>query len=366
MRHILLELTLTVVLLLPFSAMSHHSGPAVYNPDKIGEIEGVLTKMLWRNPHISFNLAVPDENGQTTSWLVEGGSPARLQRRGVEKDFLKIGDTIKIAGQLARSGEPRLRVTNVLLPTGEELLTLSDRAPLRWNTNEVIGKGNLSIDESVIKKAREDAYSIFRVWMVDFKRNVSPSELEIWKKDYPLTEFAAKYRAEYDPDKDASLAECNPPGMPTVMSMPYPLDFTEEGDTIVFRQEVFDSKRIIHMAPDAAAKASMQIPSILGYSVGHWEEDKTLVVETSKINWPYFDQRGLPQGKNVTTVERFILSEDESRLDYELVVTDPATFTEPVTLSTYWVWLPGEAVGVWDCQMYDPIQQLLKNKMQAS
>ncbi len=358
MRYLLINFAFIGMLLLPFPAMSHHSGPAVYDPTNIGEVEGVLTKFLWRNPHVSFNLLVTDESGKETSWLVEGGSPARLKRRGVTKSLFKKGMTLKIAGQLARSGEPRLRVTNVLLPTGEELLLLTNKVPLRWNTAKVLGTGNLAISEAAINQAKKDAYSIFRVWMVDFKRNVSISELEIWKKDYPLTEYAAKYRAEYDPDKDTSLAECNPPGMPTVMSMPYPLDFTEVDDAILYRQEAFDSRRIFHMGPDAAAKAAQQTPSLYGYSVGHWEGDKTLVIETSKIDWAHFDQRGLPQGKDVTTVERFTVSDDGARLDYELVVTDPATFTEPVTLTQYWVWMIGEEVGTWDCQMYDELKKV--------
>jgi len=341
--------------------MSHHSGPAVYDPDNIGEIEGILTNLLWRNPHVSFTLDVTDNNGETTSWLVEGGSPARLERRGVVRDFLSLGSTITVAGQLARSGDARLRVTNVLLPTGEELLLLSNTYPLRWDTDKAVGTEDLGIDSETRSDAIEDARSIFRVWMFDFGNSSAIDSL--WNEDYPLTEYAANYRRDYDPEKDPSLVECTPPGMPTAMNMPYPLEFTEVGDTIVMRQEVMDIRRTFHMAPDASAKASMQTPGLMGYSVGHWEGE-VLVVETSRIDWPYFDQRGLPQGKDVTLVERFILSEDETRLDYELVVTDPATFTEPVTLDNYWVWLPGEEVGDWDCQMFDPIREYLIEKIQ--
>jgi hypothetical protein len=65
--------------------------------------------------------------------------------------------------------------------------------------------------------------------------------------------------------------------------------------------------------------------------------------------WRHFDTVGLPQSEAVRIVEVFTPSADGARLDYELTVTDPATFTEPVTLGKYWVWVPGVEVGVYDC-----------------
>ena len=49
-------------------------------------------------------------------------------------------------------------------------------------------------------------------------------------------------------------------------------------------------------------------------------------------------------------IERFTLSEDGSRLDYSLTVTDPANFTEPVTLTKFWVWYPEMTVEPFQCQ----------------
>jgi len=42
------------------------------------------------------------------------------------------------------------------------------------------------------------------------------------------------------------------------------------------------------------------------------------------------------------------LSEDGSRLNYEVTVTDPNTFTEPVSISTYWLDL-GEPMEIYNC-----------------
>ena len=83
-------------------------------------------------------------------------------------------------------------------------------------------------------------------------------------------------------------------------------------------------------------------------SKGRWE-DSPLVVETSAIDWAYFDKEGIPQGDAMTVVERFTPSEDGSRLEYTMTVTDSEVFTEPVTLERHWVWRPGEEIRPYNC-----------------
>ena len=86
-----------------------------------------------------------------------------------------------------------------------------------------------------------------------------------------------------------------------------------------------------------------------GYSVGHWENNM-LIVETTRINWPWFDGVGTPQSEQIKTVEHFTLSEDQSRLDYHLTIVDPETFTEPAIIELYWLALD-ETVEPYDCEI---------------
>ena len=89
----------------------------------------------------------------------------------------------------------------------------------------------------------------------------------------------------------------------------------------------------------------------MGYSVGRWEGN-TLIVITNRINSPYSLGGGTPQSEAVEIVERFTLSEDERTMDWAATLTDPATFTAPVTpTSTHWKWVPGEAIKPYDCAM---------------
>jgi hypothetical protein len=55
-------------------------------------------------------------------------------------------------------------------------------------------------------------------------------------------------------------------------------------------------------------------------------------------------------GPDATTEERFTLNADGSRLEYRMVVTDPATFTAPVTLQKAWEWRPGEELRPYECR----------------
>ena len=85
-----------------------------------------------------------------------------------------------------------------------------------------------------------------------------------------------------------------------------------------------------------------------GYSIGRWDAN-TLNVRTTRSNWEHFDVSGVPLTPDSEMLERFTLSDDGGRLDYALTITDPATFTEPVTLTKFWAWYPEMTVEPFEC-----------------
>lgn len=89
-----------------------------------------------------------------------------------------------------------------------------------------------------------------------------------------------------------------------------------------------------------------------GYSVGRWEDD-TLVVTTTNIDYPYFDDLGTPQSELLQIVERYRFDAEEPRLYWQAVATDPNIFKAPVTLKGDMVWVPGEVVKRFDCTIPD-------------
>ncbi len=126
-------------------------------------------------------------------------------------------------------------------------------------------------------------------------------------------------------------------------------EFRDHGDQITLRTELYDIVRTIYM--DGSPPSPSQPFSHLGYSVGAREGD-TLIVRTSHINWPYFDNIGTPQSKDVHIVERYTPSEDQSRLNYFITITDPSVFIEPATIAGQWLAL-GETLPIYDCRPYD-------------
>lgn len=302
---------------------AHHSSAPFYDHGRIIEVEGVITEVLWRNPHILFTL----QDDESEEWDIETTSVSVLSRWGLDADVVPVGARVRVAGSAGKLSEHAMWVTNILLPSGDEVL-LSSRP--RWS-DSTLGEDLRS------EVTGNTELGLFRVWT---------SAGRLWNSDYPLTESARAVRAAWDPIEDEVTADCAPKGMVSIMEAPYPIEFVDRGDEILLRTEEYDLVRTISMSADAATAA--QSPRLLGHSVGRWEGD-TLVVETSGISYPHFDKTGIPQTDAVRYVERFVVSPDGSQLNYSAVVTDPATFTEPVELTKTWVWRPGEEVRPYNC-----------------
>ena len=79
-------------------------------------------------------------------------------------------------------------------------------------------------------------------------------------------------------------------------------------------------------------------------------EGNALVVETDRIDFPYFSSAGVPLGELARLLERFTVSDDGRRLSYTLTVTDPDTFNEPVRATRAWLAKDGEQLLPYDCK----------------
>ena len=85
---------------------AHHAVAGVYDLNKEVVLEGRLSKLNFRNPHSSIELAVPNEDGTITEWVLTTASTANLTRQGVNKSSIKPGDSLKITILPARNGNP--------------------------------------------------------------------------------------------------------------------------------------------------------------------------------------------------------------------------------------------------------------------
>ncbi len=316
--------------------LGHHAAVVTYHMDRLIEVEGEITHLLWRNPHLRFTIDATDAPGGTAVWDVESIPVTRLTRVGISADTVGVGQTVRVAGFPSRRSTNEVYAINMLLPDGREILL--DTPVARW-TNNTIGTGR---DETPGTVSADPSLGIFRVWSTDgVPLGITNNQT------FQLTEAARTAQAEWDPLSPANpFRGCTPKGMPSIMGQPNPMEFVDQGDDILLRLEEYDTVRTIAMRggpSDESIEATL-----LGHSVGRWE-GRTLVVQTGRISWRNFSQSGLLQSEAIDVIERFTPSENGARLDYELTITDPTLFTEPAVLTKSWVWVPGDRVLPFDC-----------------
>jgi hypothetical protein len=252
---------------------------------------------------------------------------------------MQVGDSVDIAGYAATNGSLEFYLNNVRLADGQEIVMVPAAKPY-WSDSAVGGLGQWNNDSSAGTNSADQG--LFRVWSLDkINFNITGSR----ESGLPLTAEAREKRDVFDPLTDDPGLDCIEPGMPGTMTGPHPFQFIDGGDEITVLIAEFDIRRTIHLGEKQDA-ASMPRDK-QGYSHGVWKDD-VLEVHTSHVDWPFFDGVGTPLGPNAQMVEQFSFSNDGLRLNYKLVVTDSATFTEPVTINKYWVDL-GEPMETYDC-----------------
>jgi len=324
----------TAVIFAPFAG-AHHSTALVY--DRGGppiEAEGVITEVAWVNPHVRFKMRGAGADGVERLWDIESNSVSIVSRFGLTADVVAAGTRVKVAGNGGRQADNVLWLTNMLLPSGQEVLFGAAIQP-RWS-QQTIGS---DIRSAVVADSQN--LGLFRVW------TNATGPPAFWGPPPPLTPSAAAVRAAFDPLQDEPTANCAPKGMPFIMEQPYPMEIVAAGDEILIKLEEYDTVRRVAMKPGVAVRADPESP--LGVSFGRWE-GAALVVMTVDIGYPWFNGTGIPLGPDARIEERFTLNADGSRLDYTLTVTDAATFTAPVTLRKAWEWRPGEQVRPYACR----------------
>jgi hypothetical protein len=310
----------------PPTVFAHHS-VAYYSGERI-ELDGELTEVRWQNPHIGFALRTVASDGAEKMWRLESSSIFLREKDGVTRDLFRVGDRVKVFGRSSSQDAAALLVTNMLLPDGRE-------APLWPNTGpHFVGADKWIVAKPQLVDAATENRGIFRVWR--------PNEVSL--AALPYTDAAIAARKSFD--LLAAAERCGPEGMPRIMMTLFPYEFVDRGSEILVRVELYDTERIIHM--DSTAPPQGEAASVHGYSVGAWR-DGVLVIKTSLVNWPYFDQIGTPLSENVQVEERYKLSDDQTRLDVEITVTDPTTFESPAIIRNSWL-AYGDTLRRYDCR----------------
>jgi len=102
--------------------VAHHSFVAEFDAKRPVKLRGTVVKMEWINPHSWIHIDVKDPaSGKIERWMVEGGAPNALLRRGWNKKSLVEGTEIAVEGFQAKDGANRANGRDITFPDGRKL-----------------------------------------------------------------------------------------------------------------------------------------------------------------------------------------------------------------------------------------------------
>jgi uncharacterized protein DUF6152 len=112
--------------------LAHHAFGGEFDPNRPVLLKGKVVKLEWVNPHAWIHVEVPKAeatapcqftpNQKCEVWMVEGGTPNTLLRRGITRDSLTAGTELVIDGYQARDhSQNRANGRNVTYPDGRKL-----------------------------------------------------------------------------------------------------------------------------------------------------------------------------------------------------------------------------------------------------
>lgn len=146
---------------------------------------------------------------------------------------------------------------------------------------------------------------------------------------------------------DPVLTKCDPPGVPRVYFHPYPFEFVHTRKYTLILYEYDHTVRRVYT--DGRPLPEDPDPSWMGYSVGRWEGDTTLVVETTGFNdKTWLDRMGHPHSTKLHVTERF-RRVDKNHLEIDFVMEDPIALVKPWKSTFYYDLKPSWEIGEISC-----------------
>ena len=110
-----------VVVLAAMPVRAHHAFSAEFDAKRPIKLQGTIARMEWINPHTWIHLDVKRPNGKVERWMIEGGPPNALYRRGFTKNSLPVGVEIIVEGFQAKDGSMRGNGRDITFPNGRKL-----------------------------------------------------------------------------------------------------------------------------------------------------------------------------------------------------------------------------------------------------
>lgn len=100
---------------------SHHAFGAEFDPNRPLVLRGPVTKVEWVNPHAWIHMEHTNEAGEKEQWMVEGGTPNTLLRRGLTRKSLLPGTIIVVDGYQSKDRSMRANGRDVTFEDGSKI-----------------------------------------------------------------------------------------------------------------------------------------------------------------------------------------------------------------------------------------------------
>ena len=327
------------ILLLAISqtASPHHSFATHYDANNVVEISGTLSAVKMRSPHSFFEVDVVTEGGETETWDVEAHAVPILRRLGINRDTLKVGDSVTIRGPRSRRPE-KLLLFGAQIKTGGglqfEMLDSIRRAP-----------------EDRISDTREGIEGVDRLtgsWMTFITgQRVADSPM-------PLNPAGIEARMSFDPLVNPA-SDCVPPNLPSLLMIPYVYEISNYRNTITIFHEYGRLSRQVRLG---SADPNVTDPQF-GQRTGRYE-NSALIIESSGFpalaaglasGWePNGNGADIPSSEEKKLIERYTVNADGSELTLQYTVSDPVYLTEPYSAQVVWHRIPDDSpIYEFDC-----------------
>jgi hypothetical protein len=299
-------LTAAALALLCAPASAHHS-QSMFDTSKELVIEGTVSRFDWVNPHMYLVVATKGPDGKPA--LVEGEGVGITQALvdGLDRNALPPGTPVVMRANPNRGGwGKQVRVLDVTTQDGKIHPFYAANSRTRVLTAAESLQGHWAPSRAAFGAAM--------------------GALARW----PLTPAA---RAALAAAVDDGVCNLDSPPVLSIFDELRTIDVKSNEVVLRFDNTGDHGERVVHM--NAAHPANVQ-PSLMGHSIGRWE-GKTLVIDT--VGFPA-DSSGLglnvPAGPRKHLVERLTLTDDRTRLRYDVTVEDPDFLTAAATMTQQW------------------------------
>lgn len=100
---------------------AHHAFATEFDVNRPVELKGKVVKLELINPHSWITIEIVGKDGKPETWMVEGGSPNALVRKGVTKASVPVGSELVIRGYGTRDGANKAVGRDITFADGRAL-----------------------------------------------------------------------------------------------------------------------------------------------------------------------------------------------------------------------------------------------------